>query len=122
MEIIVCDSSQVSPVRIDTLGLAMNANKNRDGETRLYWERLEGFTHTRWLIDRPINGRSRVYGNASPEEARVYKYCFRLKDADGKIYAYGHSSRENFVPLDEYGRALGCVTIEYMNNGKWCPL
>ena len=50
---------------------------------------------------------------------------FRIRDDDDEIYFYGiflgddWKTEKGFEPLDEYGEAYGCVTIEYLEGGKW---
>jgi hypothetical protein len=56
------------------------------------------------------------------------KVRFRLKDDDGEIYHYGEMRKcdlddkdedMTFIPLDSFGNAFGCTTIEYEKDGKW---
>lgn len=52
---------------------------------------------------------------------------FRMMDDDGIVYFTGyfygdHASEDGFIPLDSYGEAFGCTSIEYMEGGVWTIL
>ena len=45
---------------------------------------------------------------------------FRLLDDDDIVYFEGRESdSSSFDPLDYFGVAFGCTSIEYLENGKW---
>jgi len=44
---------------------------------------------------------------------------FRMLDGDGYIYFEGVGEGLTFAPLDDYGRDFGCVSIEYLTEGRW---
>jgi hypothetical protein len=60
---------------------------------------------------------------------------FRLRDDDGIIYHYGEMLKRQldgdmekehimgeeapFEPLDSFGNAFGCTSMEYLENGEW---
>ena len=48
---------------------------------------------------------------------------FRLLDDDGIIYFKGLTEdSSSFQPLDAYGVAFGCTSIEYLEKGVWTVL
>ncbi len=53
-------------------------------------------------------------------KTEMYKYQFRLYDADGELYYEGLSVENNsFEPLDAEQLNSGVVEIHYFNNRKW---
>lgn len=69
-----------------------------------------------------------VYADAIREFEKLPHVEFRIRDDDGEIYHYGemldyrdHPSGEwEFAPLDSFGNAYGCTSLEYKDkHGKW---
>lgn len=50
-------------------------------------------------------------------------FKFRLLDDDREVYFEGLAddcdTEDAFAPLDHYGAAFGCTTIQYLRNGSW---
>jgi hypothetical protein len=74
-------------------------------------------------------------GPRSADESRVDRMrgdlrigeMFRMRDGVGVLMFSGridfgsqHRRKWNwFAPLDQFGRAYGCTSVEYYENGKW---
>jgi hypothetical protein len=70
----------------------------------------------------------------TPDEIKAHPTAkkFRMKDDDGEVYYEGLiafadtdliGTETEFRPLDQFGMPnAGCTSIEYLENGKWCPL
>ena len=72
----------------------------------------------------------------TPEDVRKHPKAveYRLKDGDDEVYFYGlfvdlspegtedEFRPSEFEPLDDYGRAFGCVSIEYKQDNEYVQL
>lgn len=86
-----------------------------------------------WIITRDIIDEGKAVGTYGPSTAgdkpdpeKLPDY-FRLKDDDDEVYFYGKtdaltnslkdlkSNVFGFEPLEDWGEAFGCTTIEYKN-------
>jgi len=63
--------------------------------------------------------------NRKVEIPKSFGQKFRLLDDDDQIYFYGwmyngEKDFDEFRPLDEYGEAYGCTSLQYKNKeGEW---
>ncbi len=72
----------------------------------------------KWIIiGSPVDPlyRKRIgTGNATPEEAKVFKQRWRTLDTDGEVSFRGVSDCVGFAPLDDFCRAeVGDIEIQF---------
>lgn len=75
-----------------------------------------------WIINKDVINGGEYDGMASGDNVDESKcdHIFRMKDDDGEVYFYGVTNNSSsFDPLDDFGSAFGCTSIEYKENGKW---
>ena len=78
-----------------------------------------------------ITGNTRHVSDSGKDEQRsvtipdTFTRTFRLLDDDGLVYFHGRQDPKNFDefgPLDNYGAAYGCATLQYKNDRQWVTL
>ena len=82
------------------------------------------FIITKWC--KLITDDSKDWNFTIPKELKEkYKgkgFKFRMMDDDNNIYCYGYCTKINFIPIDMLGKAYGCVTIQYKEDGEYKTL
>jgi hypothetical protein len=78
-----------------------------------------------------VSPKDPQYASPIAEFEKLPKQTFRLKDDDGKVWFVGkmldYRDTDNdgaweFAPLDGFGEAYGCTSIEILEGQRWVPL